>query len=1520
MMNSTRNTCLVKDLRRLKMRIGRWIAVVTLIFSAPALLAATLQQELNLTPTEIRWLKENPTLDFHLLEDSAPDSFWMDGEVKGAVPELLNIFERKLGVKINPLRQPYSELSAETNVKNVMAVGFMSGSSIQQFPGYVASEDLFKSYFSLFAMESKTEKFELQQLANKNIAVFSGLTHPIIEQLKRTNNITEVDSFDELVGSLLSRKVDYFLDYRELANYLLYRSTTRNIKEIHTFAEPDDIVFMVREDQSILLSILNKLIIHTRVKELPKIIDHWYLGENNFTRLTLSQKEKEWLRLQQKIILGWTEKFPPSLIVDKEGNQSGIFVDIYNLISERIGVDIELKIIDWNQAGELLVGEEIVGLAGATDAFPLTDEMIKLKALTSVVPTWFGRMDDVYPLDDPDRLKGKRIAYVKGFKLVEPLIAHLGTNNTFVAVDSTLDGMRKLVEQRVDYYVGSNVENYWLSQFPNFGLIVKYMDFNKASSVSAIIHAEQPELVSILNKAINEIGKTAIDNIVFNWTLQSMQGYAVSLSEKEKEIVAKSAPLNLAIAQIPPYFMVDDNGVQSGVFYEYLQVLNSKIGANIQLTTGANSELINNVINKKLDGVAMLSSARIEKMDLLASNPHFITSVEVYGKQASDEIRTPSDMIGKKVAYSKDVLLVKNWVESKLIGQAAIAVESSLAGFQKLLTGELDYYVGMPSESYFIKSLGVADIVSKYSDLESSTPLMIGLNAPKSEWIPILNKGIASISEVRKNSIQGKWIDVVNKPNAISPFEELWLSQFQVFNIAASSAWAPFDFTEDSAAHIALADDFLKVINEKLGVGFNKVQTSGWEDSLMLLEKSQIDVIPGLPIELNSAVKFTDPILKIPLVVAVVGDASMVVGMDGLRQRDIIVVENSASHKIMKREFPGGKIVLASSISDAIEKLERKAGEGLLVDNISLNFWLKKLYRDDINVAFTTPYFYDFTFAVREDLAPLISVINKSISSLSEREKSLIIEKWINQQPVSAFDWSTILFWGGAAGISILILFSFIVFWNRKLALEVETRQVAEQKAHLAEQKAIDANKAKSVFLANMSHEIRTPMNAILGYVQLLQNDHGLDSEHKKLVGTINQSGKHLLALINDILDMSKIEAGRMELNETIFNLHNQLKDIEAMLRYRAEEKGLSLKFHYSDHIPEFVYADQAKLSQILINLLGNAIKFTQEGEVSFSMHVLSNSDTTATIEFIVKDSGVGIPASRKLSVFEPFSQAQEGHIVGGTGLGLPISREIARLMGGDITLVDSSPKGAEFSIRVQLKKSEKECAEETNQAPSKPIKLAISAGKPTVLVVDDIVTNRELLKYGLTKFGFNVITADDGLKGIEAFKEYRPKVVIMDILMPTLSGVATTEKIRQLPQGSETKVIALTAGAIEVDKPVAEDSSFDAVMYKPVNLRELLSKIAELCRLELEYDVPQLLDNSYSGIKVIDVSAIESMPPELRDKISEALRLGKIADLREQIEPVRAWNQTVGNSFEALILSFQLDRLKKLFLRESQY
>ena len=479
---------------------------------------------------------------------------------------------------------------------------------------------------------------------------------------------------------------------------------------------------------------------------------------------------------------------------------------------------------------------------------------------------------------------------------------------------------------------------------------------------------------------------------------------------------------------------------------------------------------------------------------------------------------------------------------------------------------------------------------------------------------------------------------------------------------------------------------------------------------------------------------------------------------------------------------------------------------------------------------------------------------------------------------------------------------------NYSHVLEERTFALAE-----AKEAAEMANQTKSNFLANISHELRTPLNVILGFTQVMYRDPTLTSKQKETLRIINNSGEHLLLLINDVLEITKIESGKTDLHSNDLDLYLLLDSLSEMLRLKAENKGLKLFFIQDKNIPRYIKTDESKLRQILINLLSNAIKFTSQGMVKLQVKILDRNSKATNLLFEVIDTGMGIAATEIKFLFEPFVQTESGiKSQQGTGLGLAISRKFAQLMGGNITVTSELGQGSTFRVTLPVQ-----------SVAEVPIKLretrrviGLARDQPTyrILIVEDRWENRLLLRNLLEPLRFEVREAENGQEGIAIWQEWHPHLILMDRQMPIMNGIDATKYIKAHSLTSETVIIALTANVFMKQRSEIVAAGCDDFITKPFKEEILFEKIAQHLSVIYLYEEeisPQLTSSSPPEKLTSETLAV--MPDDWIAQLNEAALQLNSELLMQLITEIPSEHQFLKTSLKNKIENFDFDQILEL-------
>ena len=629
-----------------------------------------------------------------------------------------------------------------------------------------------------------------------------------------------------------------------------------------------------------------------------------------------------------------------------------------------------------------------------------------------------------------------------------------------------------------------------------------------------------------------------------------------------------------------------------------------------------------------------------------------------------------------------------------------------------------------------------------------------------------------------------------------------------------NSSWPPLEFLDAQGQPAGIHIDLIRELERRLGIPI-AIRLMDRTDAIAAIERGAAHLTAMARLESReSQFDFLAPTVRSRVSVLLHSRTRAVRGMNDLGGLRVTIAPGTHAHEILSRMEAAHRpeLVLVENQDVAAEMWRDRHVDGMAGSGAALVWIARRLgERDFVEVPFETVSTH---FATRKGCGASLAAVTATMQTLRDQGVvDVAQERWI--APIENNLWRSLRI----AGVVFVAILAAVLAWTWSLRRQVRERTAALEASKEA---AEAATKAKSEFLATMSHEIRTPLNAVIATASVLETT-ALDDDQRELVEVIRQGGNSLLSVVSDVLDFSKVEAGRLELHRQPFDVSALLKDTAALVTRIASDKGLALHLNIDASVPQWLVGDLDRLRQVLLNLVSNAVKFTAHGSVEITATAnRTDRDDEALLRVAVRDTGIGIPADRHHRVFQPFTQADSSTTrrFGGTGLGLTISRSLIELMGGQIG-VDSKPgHGSTFFFELTLPVAAMPAASARRPHPGRPVALR-------ALMAEDNAVNRIVQRRMITHIGHSCDLACDGQEAVDAAAQTAYDVVVLDLQMPVMGGLEAAERIRQ--QAHRPWLIVLTADVTADTRQACEAAGVDDFLTKPITIEALSAALAKV-------------------------------------------------------------------------------------------
>ncbi|WDP90568.1 MAG: transporter substrate-binding domain-containing protein [Desulfobacter sp.] len=1001
----------------------------------------------------------------------------------------------------------------------------------------------------------------------------------------------------------------------------------------------------------------------------------------------------------------------------------------------------------------------------------------------------------------------------------------------------------------------------------------------------------------------------------------------ILLTEAEKAFIKAHPTIRVANEMDWTPFDFAENNTAMGYSIDLLNIIAGKTGLKLTYVNGYSwDDLLDMGRARRLDVFPAIWKTEERKKHFHFTTPYMDTPYILVTRRDNHDVGGIDSLNGRILTGIKGFASteqVKKYYPDIIVNEVGSAVE----GLRLVSYGRADAYLGSMAETnYVIKQHLVQDLkIAGETDLGGrvESPLLyIGIRKDWPILLQIIQRGMDAITQTEKQVLHIKWLEFSKQAGilVLNEAERSYLASHPVLRVSFDPKRPPVSYLDKNGRMSGMAADYMGIISRKLGVKIEPVASTGGAGEPGGLGKGQIDFISAIsPSEREShGLIFSNVYLSFPIVIVTRDDVPYVSSPALLRDRTIAVVKGRTFHKQFAFSHPGIRIREVDSVKDGLLAVAGREAFAFAGSLAAVGHVIGREGFTTLKVSGETQYRVEVALGCSRANAVLRDLLQKALAGITVEEENAIYSKWssvtFEYQPDYSIVWKI-----GSVGIVFVLL---VLYWNRRLRRMAKDLKSARDQAEAA-------NRAKSTFLANMSHELRTPLNAILGFSQIMADDRGLDRTQKENLRIINTSGEHLLSLISDILDMSKIEAGRIVLKLSVFNLKDFMSHIDDMLKAMANEKGLYLKFRLSPGLPGGIRADKARLRQVLVNLIVNGIKNTGKGGVIVTVAPAESpaSPGHCRLHFTVSDTGRGIAPEYRDRIFEPFVQA--GHAsqaaAGGSGLGLSICQTLVKMMGGTIALDSSRDSGSSFSFSIETSSHESPPGpgdqRRDNFRTAPYLQLAPGQQRYRVLVVDDADNNRMILTAILERAGFSVRSAASAEAALEMIRERAPHLVWMDIQMEGMDGLEATRKIRKRVDKG-IKIIGISASAFEEDRLAAMEAGCNDFVSKPVDRHEVLDKMTQhlgaafICPEDGAPEPPlrETPDNAPWGPELLD-----AIPRDIAGQLKQAVFSFDYEMTLAAIDKISAIAPDLGRRLSACAEVYRFETLQALFHQQEQ-
>jgi len=1264
-------------------------------------------QGLSLTPEESAWLDDHPVITIAINQAWPPmDYVDTEGQPRGIGVGFIRALNERLDGRLKIVPLPWTEMVEGVKERRIDALMDITPRPDREAFFHFTSPYLNVPH-NIIARKDAPYYEDLSRLAGKTVGVER---HFFIEKILREKypdiRIELFETTSDALDAVSKGMIDAYVGNRAVAMYIMERELIPNLKVHSKIQETSSVnAIGVRKDQPLLRDILQKALDDLRREEISRILKKWVdLDEEGApSAVQLTPEEKAWVKDRPEIMIAFDGDYAPYSFRNGQGEVVGIAVDMARELARRVGVRLNIYPEGvWDRLYAAAQKREVDVIATLV-LRPERREWFEFTRPYLSIAQYVITRKDSDDIRNRGLLAGKTVALVKGYATTAQVVEEFPTVVP-VEVDTLKAALEAVSTGKADAtVVGMGMAHHIISQEGFLNLKFACLYGQGLSDERFGVRKDWPELAAILDKALASLSEQERMQIFQRWSLPEIArveavtqpALLLKLTETEQDWLREHPDVRIGIMNDwPPMDFVDETGKPQGIGVDFVEALNGRLGGILTIEPGPFDNNLDRVKNRELDALMDITPTPDRQPFFRFTIPYLTIPHVLVGRRDGPYFKSEKDLNGKTVALERGYYNVP-YFRDRFPEVRIREYASTSEALDAVSRGEADAYAGnRAAVTYLIEKELMANLRVMGRMEKPPVVLCIGVRKDWPVVAGLLDRALASITREEVRGIHRKWLDVMEDARTsleLTPQERAWLRNHPALRLGYDTDWPPVEYVNKEGKLVGMSADFMDKLNGIIGIDIKPTKPQSWQTTLKEVKDGSIDILfsaTRTP-EREAFLRFSEPYLRFPMVIVTDQGAPYIGDMKDLRGKKIAVVNGYASHDILKDRHPELDLLLVDNVTAGLHAVTRRTAHAFIDSLATISHVIGREGISAVKVSGETPYSYHISVAVPKDQPILAGIIQKALNSISEEERNAIFKRWISVTYERKFDYQ--LLW--KIILAAALIFSAILYWNRRLTREVNLRRKIEGELVEAKEAAESANRVKSAFLASMSHELRTPLNSIIGFTGIILNELAgpLNLEQKKQLKMVKGSSHHLLNLINDVLDISKIEAGEVEITREAFSMPQVIDQVVESLRPLAEQKGLSL-FAKVDPDVEQVVSDERRIRQIFINLANNAIKFTEKGGVRIACQRRDGA-----IEVRVTDTGIGIHEADMEKLFKPFQQLDTGTArrYEGTGLGLSVCKRILDLLGGRIWVESRVGEGSTFAFTLPSEPEERDDKED---------------------------------------------------------------------------------------------------------------------------------------------------------------------------------------------------------------------------------